>query len=312
VLLACDRIAEFSSAAAGAALARGFASRADVAVAPLAVGGQELAEAYGVLADVGVAGSSHAWAVGGTDVLLVGLSQQPRGWVPEASSGDVGRWVAEVVADSTAGTVAIDLTGITAHDGGAGLLAELGSSLQGRAVLGIVAFDDLTLTATGVTGGVARRAYAAGVDVAEVLAADTARKAYAEALGVGLSLAPGGGAAGGCGLAILSLGGRLVTGPQFCHLVAGLEPTLAAADLVVTGCTALSALDRGGPVVAAVVEWAERAQRPCVAFAGGDELSRRELRTFGLEAGHHLDEPITEAQLELAASRVAHSWFPNR
>jgi len=313
VLVASDQISELPSAIVGAALARGFASVADVAVVPLAIGGPALADAVAALVGGQVVATTRSWSVVGADLVLVGLQQPERpGWVPDASSRDLGEWVSEIVQASSATTVAIDLTGLSAHDGGAGLLAAAGEVLAGREVIGIVDADELDLAATGVTGGLARRAYAAGVDVAEVLAADTTLKAVAEGLGVGLATAPGGGAAGGCGLAILSLGGRVVSGPQFCHSVAGLESTLAAADLVVTGCGALSALDRGGAVVTAVAAWAERAQRPCVAFAGGQALSRRELRTFGLEAAHTVSSPITESELVAAASRVARSWFRNR
>lgn len=313
MLVVSDRIGELASATAGAALARGFASVADVAVVPLAAGGPALAGAVAVLTGGQMLGAADRWSIAGANMMVVGLQQPERpGWAPEASSHDLGTWVAESLRGNSATTVAIDLTGISAHDGGAGLLAAAGEVLAGREVIGIVSADELDLAATGVTGGLARRAYAAGVDVGEVLAADTARRAAAEALGAGLATAPGGGAAGGCGLAVLGLGGRLVSGPQFCHSVAGLGPTLAAADLVVTGCAELSALDRGGVVVAAVTAWAERAQRPCVAFAGGEVLSRRELRTFGLEAAHNLSTPIRESELVAAASRVAQSWFRNR
>lgn len=310
VLVLSDQIGELTSAISGAALARGFADRAEVAVVPVGVGGWALAQAVAAISGDQVLGDGRRWAVRGAELALIGLQQTPDlGWSPQASSAELGRWVAEALSECAADTVAVDLTGITAHDGGAGFLAEAAAALTGRTLIGIVATEELDLPATGVTGGLARRAHGAGVQIAEVLAADTELKIAAEALGAGLSLAPGGGAAGGCGLAILSLNGRLFSGPQFCHSLAGVERSLLAADLVVTGCSELSALDRGGVVVGAVAAWAERAQRPCVAFAGGEELSRREVRTFGLEAAHHLPAPINAAQLEMAAARVATSWF---
>lgn len=205
--------------------------------------------------------------------------------------------------------IVLDLTGITAHDGGAGLLAIAGDVLAGRDLVGIVADDELELPATGIGGGLARRAFAARLDIAEVLAADAALAGRARALGAGLEVAPGGGAAGGCGLAVLASGGRLVTGTQFCHSESGLERTLGVADVVLTGCTELSALDRGGPVVSAVARWAEAAQRPCVLVTGGAGLARRELRTLGIEAAHLLPDGVpVEAGLEAVAARFAAGW----
>jgi len=80
---------------------------------------------------------------------------------------------------------------------------------------------------------------------------------------------------------------------------------------VVTGCTELSALDRGGPVVQAVAGWADEAERPCVLFTTGAGLARRELRTLGLEAAHLLPAgPPTPDGLTATAARIAAGWVP--
>lgn len=311
VLVACDSIGALESAQAGAALARGFVDYAEVAMLPLAPGGIALAKAVASLTGAELSGTAKRWALTTGDLVLIGVQQPKRPiWSPQATTADVGEWVAAVLEDNEASTVVLDLTGITAHDGGADLLAVAGEALVGHELIAVVAADELELPATGLTGGLARRAYAAGVDVAEVLAVDTAMKAAAEQLGSGLALAPGGGAAGSCGLAVLALGGTLLSGPQFCHRLAGLGATLAAADLVVTGCSQLSALDRGGAVVSAVAGWAEAALKPCVAFSGSAELGRRELRTFGLEAAYQVPSQPSAEELRAAASRVAASWFP--
>jgi len=101
-----------------------------------------------------------------------------------------------------------------------------------------------------------------------------------------------------------------MTPTQFCYRLAGAENTLRMADLVVTGCTDLSAVDRGGDVVTAVAGWADEAERPCVAFSTGTGLARRELRTFGLEAAHAVPVPVTATGLETVAARIAAGWFP--
>jgi glycerate kinase len=189
------------------------------------------------------------------------------------------------------------------------LLAAAGDALAGRGLVGLVAEDEIELPATGIGGGLARRAFAARLDVAELLAADAALAEQAQLLGEGLQTAPGGGAAGGTGLAVLASGGRLETGTQFCHREAGVQRTLAAADLVVTACTELSALDRGGPVVQAVATWAEAAERPCVLVTTGAGLARRELRTLGIEAAHLLPPgPLTADALTGVAARIANGW----
>jgi glycerate kinase len=285
---------------------------ADVAVVPLASGGLELAEAIAAIGGGQVHRDGPGWWVEAAGAVVIGWRQEPRGWDPAGGTSDLGAWVATVARQHPDGAVHLDLTEVTAIDGGAGLLEQAAASLAGRVSLAIVPGDELVLPATGLQGVVATRGYAAGLAVAQVLAADTAMQAHADRLGTGLATAAGGGAAGGSALAVLHLGGRLVSGPQYCHFLAGLEHTVAAADLVVTGCTELSALDRGGPILAAVAGWCDDAQKPCVAVAGGQELSRRELRTFGLESMHALAAGADAAALTAAAVRVGRSWFAGR
>lgn len=309
MLIAADVVGELSSLEAGAALGRGFADRADVAVVPMATGGAALASAVATIADGKFDELGADWVVRAAGLTAIGRTQAALpGWAPDASTRDVGAWIAQALAGADDGTVVIDLTGVRAHDGGAGLLAAARDAVEGREIIGVIAEDERELPATGLTGAVARRGYGAGVDVAEVLAADVRMTRWADSLGAGLAAAPGGGAAGGSGLAVLGLGGRLMTGPQFCHWLAGMDASIAAADLIVTATTSLSALDRGGAVVQAVAGWAEQAQRPCVAFAGGQALSRRELRTFGLESAHWVDAAAA-AELTEVAAQVARSWF---
>jgi glycerate 2-kinase len=310
VAVATDRIGPSDSLTAGTALARGIATVAEVAVVPIAAGGPDLATAFAALTEGTADVRRDRWVVRSPGRMLIGFRQADvPAWAPEATSADLGDWIARCLAGDPTRQVVVDLTGVTAHDGGAGLLATARQALDGRELVGIVADDELSLPATGIGGGLARRAFAGGVDVAELLAADAALAARANLLGDGMGSAPGGGAAGGCGLAVLSLGGLLTTGTQFCHQVAGLSGTIAAADLVVTGCTGLSALDRGGPVVSAVSGWAEAAERPCIVFTAGPGLTRRELRTLGIEAAHLLPfGDLTGAGVTATAARIAAGW----
>ncbi len=310
VAVVTGRIGELDPVTAGSALARGISTHAKVALAPIAAGGPDLAVAVAALTGGDARTEGQGWVVRWPGSVLVGFTQAPvADWAPSASSAEVGEWVAAVVEDEQ--SVILDLTGITAHDGGVGLLGAAGRTLAGRELVGLVASDELELPATGIGGGLARRAFAGRLDVAELLSADADLAGWAATLGAGLATVAGGGAAGGCGLAILGNGGRLVAATHFCHQIAGLDRTLARADLVVTGCTELSALDRGGPVVQAVAEWSQAAERPCVLFTTGAGLARRELRTLGIEAAHLLPAgPPTEAGLTAAAARIAAGWVP--
>lgn len=316
VAVACGRIGDLDPVVAGTALARGIAQHAQVALTPIAAGGPDLAVAVAALTGGEVQGEGgsegRGWLVRWPGAVLIGFAQgEVPQWAPAASTADVGDWVAAGIGDAR--LVVLDLTGITAHDGGAGLLAAAGAALAGRELVGLVDVDEQGLAATGIGGGLARRAFAARVDVAELLAADADRARWASSLGEGLATAPGGGAAGGAALTVLANAGTLSTGTQFCHQLAGLAETLARADLVVTGCTELSALDRGGPVVQAVAAWADEAERPCVLFTTGAGLARRELRTLGLEAAHLLPAgPPTEPGLTATAARIAAGWVPGQ
>ena len=301
VVVATDRIGHLDSLAAGTAVARGFAEHAAVAVVPLAAGGPDLASAVAALTGAEAEVERDRWCVRTPGLSLCGQRDA------DPDSAGFGRWVAACAGDAP--RVVLDLTGLNAQDGGAGLLAAARSVLEGRRLVGVVAADELALPATGIGGGLAKRAFADRVDVADLLRADAALVAWADRLAPGLATAPGGGAAGTTALAVLALGGELVSGTQFCHRQAGLGGTLAAADLVVTGCSELSALDRGGPVVSAVTGWAADAQLPCVLFTTGAGLARRELRTLGLEAAHLLASATpSEADLTAAAARIATGW----
>lgn len=310
VAVVCGRIGDLDPVAAGTALARGIAGRAQVALAPVAAGGSDLASAVAALTGGDLHTQGRGWLVRWPGSVLLGFAQpESPPWAPGATTTDLGEWIAAGAGDAR--RVVLDLTGVTAHDGGAGMLAAAGATLAGRELVGLVAPEELDLPATGIGGGLARRAFAGRVDVAELLAADALLAERAASMGEGLATARGGGAAGGCGLAVLASGGQLSVATQFCHQMAGLADTLARADLVVTGCTELSALDRGGPVVQAVAAWADEAERPCILFTTGAGLARRELRTLGIEAAHLLPPgPPTADGLTDTAARIAAGWVP--
>lgn len=326
VLVCTDRIGALSSAEAGAALARAFVSArpgTDVAVVPMGAAGDDLASSLAALGEESVVVAAPA------------RRGRPAGGIDRsASSADLGRRLADALRDRPR-RVVLDLTALHSHDGGAGLLGALGATADvpldagvaalesltsldvapARALLGdcelvgVVPGDQLGDLLLGLRGVTARRAHLAGVaDPATMLATDAALGRLAGLLGV--PDAPGVGAVGGAALAVVALGGWLTAGPALVSQAAGLERTASLADVVVTGCDILDAVTRGGPVVGEVAAVAERSQRPCVVIAREAAVSRRELRSFGIESSHATGggAGLGASDLTRAAAGIAASW----
>ncbi|WP_342372036.1 glycerate kinase [Propioniciclava soli] len=339
VLICTDSIGALASADAGAALGRAFRAAApatQVAVVPMASGGDALGAALGVLGDDAVVvrapGDAHRDIHG--DIHRDADRDAPA-WehLVHASSAGLGEALLRALADAPA-RVVVDLTALVTHDGGAGLLHALGARADvalDAGAAGLAGLTDVDLTPAraalgaadliavvpaaelgdlllGLRGLAARRGHAAGIDPAVMLATDAALGALASALGQ--ADAPGLGAAGGCVLALAALGAEVTSGPALCAQVAGLERTAGLADVLVTGADTLDFATRGGDVVAEVAATAGRVLRPCVAVARRVDVSARELRTFGLEVAYELGgEPDLDADgLTARAGGVASSW----
>lgn len=325
LLICTDRIGALASVDAGAALGRAFVAakpEAQVAVVPMAAAGADLQQALAELGD---------------DAVVV--SAPTDGAVPEpgidlhASTFELGVRLADALAQHPR-RVVVDVTGVRAHDGGAGLLAALGATadvplnkgvgaLAGLTNLDVsaarAAVGDTELVAVidpaqlgdlllGLRGLTARRGHATGTDPAIMLATDASLGALAGALGV--QDAPGMGAAGGSLVALNAVGAWLTSGPALCAAVAGLEKTAALADVIVTGGDHFDFVRRGGPVVGEVISLAERTLRPCVAVARSVEVSSRELRTFGVEIAYTLGggPELGGDELSARAAGMANSW----
>lgn len=294
VLVATDGIGGLDSLAAGQALAAGWAEAGhQVAVVPLAAGGPSLERAVAALA---------------------GGRPGPAGFWVASAAGLAGRF-ADLPA---AGRIVVDLTtdpapGAGPTDAGEALLAALPGSpvsrhepLAGLDLVGVVRRDETARTLLGLRGAVAEKAFADGLETAARLAAEATAAAWLARHG--LTDQPGAGAAGGAGAVILALGGRLSGGTVLCAELAGLHRTLAAADLVVTGCTDFHIGNRGGEVVGFVADAAESLLVPCVVFAEVSEVGRREMRTFGVEAAHTVDPGPPQEALRATAVRIARGW----
>nr|WP_231747975.1 glycerate kinase [Auraticoccus cholistanensis] len=336
-MVASDAVAEHPATLVGETVARAWLAAAPasrLAVVPLAAGGEAWVSALARVWDadtevLAADGSVLLTSRRGADVALAvagpsdGQAGAEEGFWARPGSHPHGRALAAGLAGG-ARRVLLDLTTSTAHDAGEGLLAELGGLAAARArtsgveLVGVVAAEELAQPLLGLRGITARRGHAGPTapDPGRLVELDAALERFARGVAPEAADLPGAGAAGGCGFAVLALGGRLVSGPQLLAEESGLPATLAAADLVVTATTSLDFASRGGAVVQAVAGWAGEALRPCVVLAGSVQIGAREMRLMGVESAHALGPvPLAgrPARVDLAAlgdlvARVARSW----
>lgn len=136
-----------------------------------------------------------------------------------------------------------------------------------------------------------------------------------------LDRAPGAGAAGGAGYALLVLGARRVSGVATVIEAVGLDELVAAADLVVTGEGQLDWQSLQGKVVAGVCQVAAPHAVPVVAIAGRAMIGRREAMAMGASGVYAVAERPDQVEAAMAdpvgtltarTARVAATWSPRR
>ena len=183
-------------------------------------------------------------------------------------------------------------------------------------LVGVVPAAQLGQPLLGLRGITSRTGRDADADPDLMLRTDAALETYARQASPIHAAAPGAGACGGLGFAVLALGGQLSTGPALTLTSAAGQQALRGVELVVTGCSVFDFASRGGGVVAAMAESAASALTPCIVIAGEVLIGSREMRTMGIEAGYAVHESlgdypqpeITEEELAATARRVARSW----
>ncbi|NJC83456.1 glycerate kinase family protein [Planosporangium mesophilum] len=252
------------------------------------------------------------------------------------------------VVESGATEVVIGLGGSATNDAGAGMLAALdaaplddagyalpygGAALAACARLGgtprlrgarLVAATDVDNPLVGLHGASAVFGPQKGAAREDVLLLDAALARFGEVLErdlptcpVGLAAAPGAGAAGGLGAAILALGGRRESGIDLVRRLSGLDDALDAADVVITGEGSFDHQSLRGKVVAGVAEAARDRALPCVILAGRISAGRREAARIGVTTAYSLEDhfgSVDEAMnrpaegLRALAARVARQW----
>jgi glycerate kinase len=348
ILIAADSIGPLSSLQAGEVIASGWLPAADVSVLPIGEAGGGFIAAYADL--IGVTTSSRVTnglivTTGqGSDTAVVHVRGPNRGTgIPYAqSSRPVGEVIAAQLRTRASSRILVDLSGLWAHDAGAGLLAALGATGDrplDRGVAGLDGLGELDLAPAqlllgdtelvgvvpaaqvgqpllGLRGITSHAGREAKVEADTMLRTDAALEAFARLASPTHAAAPGAGACGGLGFAVLALGGQLRTGPALTLASATGQQGLRGVDLVVTGCSVFDFASRGGGVVAAMAEAAAAALAPCIVIAGEVLIGSREMRTMGIEAAYPvreslLDDPqgqVNDAELAMTARRVAQSW----
>lgn len=253
-------------------------------------------------------------------------------------------------AEAGARRLVVGLGGSATNDGGAGMLAALGTVALGSdglalpyggaalvdvqkieglpALRGVelVAASDVDNPLTGIHGASAIYGPQKGATREDVHLLDGALARWADVLErelpsapVGLANAPGAGAAGGLGAALLALGATRASGIGLVHSLIGLDAAVDTAELVITGEGSFDWQSLRGKVVAGVANAALERGLPCVVLAGRVDVGRREMAAAGIESAYSLVEHVgsvekamTEAggALESLAAMVAREWSP--
>ena len=115
-----------------------------------------------------------------------------------------------------------------------------------------------------------------------------------KASGLSLKTERGAGAAGGMGMALLALGGKLESGFEFVSQTLKLEDLMRGCDLVITGEGRLDHSSREGKAPICVSRMAQKLGIPCVAIVGSLDPGVHWLKEEGIAKTFSLfDSPIS-------------------
>lgn len=259
-----------------------------------------------------------------------------------ASSYGVGELVCAAV-ETGARRVVVGLGGSGTCDGGAGLLAALGTTSSPEGLLEggpsglaelvevrlgpaldrcagveLIVASDVDNPLLGLIG--ATNVYGPQKGVTDELKPriEGALERLVALTNPRTSLAKGAGAAGGLGFALMLLGARREPGIQLVASTVGLASRARDADLVVTGEGSFDFTSRSGKVPYGVAAIAADAVRPCIALAGRVLVGSREMRALGVESAYGVVDLVGEdasfrdpaGSLSELAERVARTWSP--
>lgn len=239
----------------------------------------------------------------------------------------VGELIGHAVRNG-ARTVVVGLGGSSTNDAGAGLLAALGAGpdehlARGGAALAepvdgidleparraldgvrLVAATDVDNPLLGIHGATAVFGPQKGADADTVQRLDAALTAFADRLDPERTVrsAPGAGAAGGLGFAMLLLGADVESGVQRVLTAVGLADRIADADLVVTGEGSFDSQSLRGKLPHGVARVANGNAVPCVVLAGAVQVGRAEAAAAGITETYSLVESAGSVEAAMARS----------
>jgi len=340
ILVAPDKFAGTLTASEAAdAIATGWRRRAPddvVTCIPMSDGGPGFRDALAKL----IAQEPSTVYVESAD--FCGPSKVDGPW--NGSTAAVGVAVHDAIA-AGATSVVVGLGGSGTNDGGAGFLAALGATadvaldagpagLRGisrldlaasrNAVAGVrlVAATDTDIPLLGLFGATKTFGPQKGLAEDDLLSVDAILDDFVvAATGPApadrrIADAPGAGAAGGLGFALMLLGAEVRRGVDVVADAVGLVDACRQADLVLTGEGTFDHTSRTGKVVYGVAQAAAEAARPCVVLAGQVTVGARESRAMGVDAAYAmadlvgLEDAMSQPSQALSrlAERTARTW----
>lgn len=241
--------------------------------------------------------------------------------------------------------IVVGIGGSATNDGGAGMLSALGmrlfdreggdvgvggGSLEHLAGIDVVGLDprlrevvidvacDVKNPLLGKNGASAVFGPQKGATKDMVMRLDANLALFAAVinrdLGVDVATAPGSGAAGGMGAALLALGGRLAPGIEIVLDAIGFETIVRDADLIITGEGRMDRQTFSGKTPHGVARIAKCLRKPVIAIVGGLAGDLNLARVHGIDAVFaitpgpcSLEDSLAEAakNIRLTARNVA-------
>lgn len=221
--------------------------------------------------------------------------------VPYVSSYGLGEQIRDALP---AKRIVITLGGSGTTDGGTGMLQALGAvffkdgipissdvnplwSFDDVDLIGLderlkstelIIATDVTNPLTGDTGAAHVFAGQKGATVEQIKHLDDQLRLLGEKLGSSAANTPGSGAAGGVGVALLTLGGHVISGFDWVADTIGLTEACAGADLIITGEGRIDRQSAQGKVPAGVARVGEALGVPVVAIGGSVDMDLGEFK----------------------------------
>ena len=194
---------------------------------------------------------------------------------------------------------------------------DLGAARERVAGVEIVAASDVDNPLLGLIGATKNYGPQKGLAEERLVTVDAWLQRFAEATDRKLAAAPGAGAAGGLGFALMLLGASRVPGVDLVsEAVGSARRRSVPSDLVVTGEGAFDFSSRSGKVPYGVAQVATSRLVPCIALAGRVLVGSREMRALGIESAYALVDLVGEERAMTApaealadlAERTARTW----